>query len=146
MQRQSVFKAVHATRVLGHVAAYGAGDLAGRVRRVIQAQGCGGLADSQVAHTALHHGRAAAFVQFEDFVELGQRQGHAQGVWHGTAGQAGACAARHHGHVHRKTDLQDGCHLCLGLRQGYDQWALAVGGQAVTFIRGGVFAVPQQGM
>ena len=61
---QAVLEAVHAARVFGHVAAYGAGDLARRIRRVIQAQRCGRLRNSQVAHPALHHGRAAGGVHF----------------------------------------------------------------------------------
>jgi hypothetical protein len=58
VQRQAVLQAVHAAGVLGHVAADGAGDLAGRVGRVVQAVRRGRFADGQVAHAALHACRA----------------------------------------------------------------------------------------
>jgi len=58
VQRQPVLEAVHAARVLGDVAADGAGDLAGGIGGVIEAVGRGRLADGQVAHAALDHGGA----------------------------------------------------------------------------------------
>jgi hypothetical protein len=146
VQRQAVLEAVHAAGVLGHVAADGAGDLARRVGRVVQAQWRGGLADGQVAHPALHHGRAAGGVDLQDAVELGQAQGHPQCMRHGATRQAGAGAARHHRHLEPVAGLQHGAHLVLGLGQCHHQRALPVGREAVAFIRRGVFAVPQQGM
>ncbi len=144
VHRQAVFEAVHAARVLGHVAADGAGDLAARVGRVVEAVRRGGLADREVAHAALHDGGAADRVDLQDAVELGQRQRHAQGVRHGAARQARARAARHHGHGQAVAGLQHGLHLVIGFGQRHHQRALAVGGQAVAFVGRGVFAVPQQ--
>ena len=146
MQGQAVFEAVHATRVLGHVAAYGAGNLAAGVGRVIQAQRRGGFANGQVAHAALHPRGTADWVHRQNFVELGQAQGHAAGVRHGPAGQAGASAARHHRHAQRVAAAQNRLHLRLGLGQGHEQGALAVGGEAVALIRHGVFGLVQQSM
>ena len=83
--RQTIFEAVHPARVFSHVAADGAGDLARRVWRVVQAVGRCGFRDGQVAHTALHSGRARPHVNIEDLVELGQRQRHAQLMGHGPA-------------------------------------------------------------
>ena len=80
VQRQAVLQAVHAARVLGHVAADRAGDLAARVGRVVQAVRGRGLADREVAHAALHGGRARCHVELQDAVELGQAQRHAQPV------------------------------------------------------------------
>ena len=72
MQRQAVLEAVHTARVFGHIAANGAGNLAGRVGGIVQIKGSGRLADGQVAHPRLHHSRAACGVHLQDAVELGQ--------------------------------------------------------------------------
>ena len=146
VQREAVFEAVNAARVLGHIAANRAGNLAARVGRVVQAQRSCRLADGQVAHAALHHRRAAALVHFQDFVELGQRERHAQSMGHGTAGQASACTARHHRHIQVVAHLQHCCHLLFGFRQGHQKRALAVGGQPVALIGRGVFCLAQQRM
>ncbi len=146
VERQTVFQAVHAARVLGHVAANRAGNLAAGVRRVIQPIGRGRFTDSQVAHAALHHRRAAALVYLQDFVELGQRERNPHGVGHGTTRQAGARAARHHRHIQAMTHPQHCSHLLFSFRQGHQQRALAVGGQAVAFVGRGVFRLVEQRM
>ena len=146
VQRQAVFEAMHAARVFGHVAAYGAGDLAARVRRVIQAQRRRRFANGQVAHAALHPGGARQRVHFQNFVELSQRQGNAQRMRHSATGQAGARPARHHRHAQRMAAAQHRLHLRFGLGQGDHQRALAVGSQAVAFVRRGVFSLVEQGM
>ena len=146
VHRQPVLEAVHAARVLGHVAADGAGDLAAGIGRVVQAEGRGGLADGQVAHAALHHGRAAGRIDLQDLVELGQRQRHAHGMGQGTARQPGARAARDHGHLDGVAGSQHGLDLGLGLGQADHQRALAVGREAVAFIGRGVLGIPQQGV
>ena len=128
VQRQAVFEAMHAARVFGHVAAYGAGDLAAGVRRVIQAVGLCRFADGQIAHATLHPGSARQRVHLEDFVELSQRQRDAQGMRHSAARQAGARPARHHRHAQRMAAAQHRLHLRLCLGQGHDQRTLAVGG------------------
>ena len=55
---EAVFQAVHAARVFRHVAADGAGDLAGRVGRVVQAMRRGRIGDRQIAHAGLDAGDA----------------------------------------------------------------------------------------
>ncbi len=50
---QAVLQAMHAACVFGNVTANGTGDLRGRVRRVVQAVGGGGLGNGQVAHAGL---------------------------------------------------------------------------------------------
>jgi hypothetical protein len=146
LQRQAVLQAVHAARVFGHVAADGAGDLAAGVGRVVQAEGRGRFADGQVAHAALHPGRARHRVDAQDPVELGQAQRHAQLVRQGAAGQAGAGAARHHRHSQRVAGLQHGGDLGFGLGQHHHQRPLAVGRQAVALVGRGVLAAVQDAM
>ena len=63
---------MYAAGVFRDVAANAASDLAGRIGRVIQTQRRGGLADGQIAHTALHHGGSAVRVHFQNTVELGE--------------------------------------------------------------------------
>jgi hypothetical protein len=128
VQRQAVLQAMHAAAVLGDVAADGAGDLAARVGRVVQAQRRGGLADGEVAHAALHAGRAGQRVDGQDLVELRQRQRDAQFMRHRAAGQARAGAARDDRHAQGVAGLEHRRHLRLGLRQRHGQRALAVGG------------------
>ena len=106
----------------------------------------GSFRNGQVAHAALHHGSATVWVHLQDFVELGQRQRDAQLVRHGTATQARACATRHHGHAEGMAGFQGGLYLCVGFWQRDHQRALTVSRQAITFIRRGVFVVPQQGV
>ena len=134
VHREPVFQAVHAARVLGHVAADGAGDLAAGIGRVVKVVRCRRLADGQVAHTALHHGRAAFGVHFQNAVELGQRQRHAHGVGHGAAREARARTARHHGHLQLVAGAQHGLHFVVRFGRAHHQRALAVGGQAVAFV------------
>jgi len=52
---QAVFQAVHPAGILRHIAADGAGDLAGRVRRVIEAAPLHGPGDGQVGDPRLDH-------------------------------------------------------------------------------------------
>ena len=146
MHGQSVFEAVHAAGVFGHIAADGAGNLTAGIGGVVQAVGGGRFADRQIAHAALHNGCAAGGVDFEDLVELGQRQRYPQRMGHGTARKPCARTARHNRCVDGMAGLQHCLYLLVRFGQADHQGPLAVGGQAVALIRGGVFAVPQQGV
>ena len=42
--------------------------------------------------------------------------------------------------------LQHALHLLVGFGQSHHQWALAIGGQAIAFVRHGVFRRPQHRM
>ena len=63
---------------------------------------------------------------------------------HGAARQARARAAGHHGHVEQMAHTQHGLHLVVGFGQGHAQRALAVGGEAVALVGGGVFGGIEQ--
>ena len=101
MHRQPVFKAVHAARILRHVAADGAGELAAGIRGVVQTEGGRRLADGEVSHSGLNFCRAPERINFQYPVEFRERQAHARRVWQRTARQAGAGAARHDRHALR---------------------------------------------
>ena len=144
VQGQAVLEAMHATGVLGDVAADGAGNLAGGIGRVVQPERGRRLGDGQVAHARLHGGRAATTVDTQDAVELGHREQHAAGMGQGTAGQASARAPRHHRHLVRMAELEDGHHLRLGLGQRHSHGPLADQREAITLIGTGVFGRHQQ--
>ena len=92
----AVFQAMHAAGILRHVAADGAGDLRGRVGRVVEAGVLDRLGDREVGHARLRHHHAVVEVDLADAVELGHAEQHAVGERQRAAGQRGAGAARHH--------------------------------------------------
>ncbi|MNT54559.1 hypothetical protein D3C72_1917300 [compost metagenome] len=128
MHRQPVLQAMHAAGVFRHVAADGAGDLAGRIRRVVQPIRRRGLGDRQVAHPRFHDGRGAGQIDMLDAVEFGQPQQHSLAVRHGAARQSRARATRDDGRVQPLADAHDGLHLLFGFRQGDDRGKGAVKG------------------
>ena len=78
MHCQPVLQAVHAAGVLCDIAANGTGDLRGRVRCIVQAVGCRGLGDREVAHPGLDDGAAVVDVHLQDAVEPRHRQKNAE--------------------------------------------------------------------
>ena len=80
VQRQTVLQAMHTAGILGNVATDGAGDLTARVGRVVKAERSSRLADRQVAHPALNHGRTGQWIEREDFVEFRERDGDSPAV------------------------------------------------------------------
>jgi hypothetical protein len=141
---EPVLQAMHAAGVLGHIAADGAGDLARRIGRVVQAEGRGGLADREVAHARLHDRRARVRIELDDAVELRQRQQHAGLVRQRAAGKPGAGAARHHRRAELVARAQHLHHLRFGLRQRHHHRHLSVQRQAVALVGAGVLLAKQQ--
>ena len=83
---QAVLEAVHATGILGHVAADGAGDLRGGVRRVVEPEGRGGLGNGEIAHPGLQACGAGVGVDLENPRHARHHQQHALRQRQGTAG------------------------------------------------------------
>ncbi|MNP24611.1 hypothetical protein D3C76_1173830 [compost metagenome] len=77
MHGQAVFQAMHATGIFRDVATDGAGDLRGRVRRVIQAEGCRRLGNRQIAYAGLYPRSAGGGIDVQDVVEARHHQQHA---------------------------------------------------------------------
>ena len=140
---EAVLQAMHAAGVLCHVAAYGAGDLARRIRRVIQAVGRGGFRDRGIAHAGLDHRDASARIDPQDAHEFRHGKQHAVAGRQRAARQAGARTARHHRHAHRATGLQDALHLLLGFRKRHHHRNLAVSRKPVALVRPCVLLFPQ---
>ena len=72
----AVLEAVRPAGVLGDVAAEGAGGLARRIGRVVQAVRRDRLGEPGVDHAGLHHGAAAHRIDREDAVQPGERDEH----------------------------------------------------------------------
>ena len=104
---EAVLQAMHAAGILGDVAADGAGDLARRIGRVVQAEWRRRLRDRGIAHAGLHDCDACERVHAQHAHELGHRQQHAVARRQRSARKPGARAARHHRHVHRSAGLED---------------------------------------
>ncbi len=141
---QAVFQAVHATGVLGHVAADGAGDLRRGIGGVVEVVGRRGLGDGQVAHPGLDPGTAALGVHVEDAIEARHHQQHALLQWQGAAGEPGAGTARHQGYVQLMAEAQGRLHLLYRFRQHHQQRRGAIGREAIALIGFEVFPVVQQ--
>ena len=146
MQCEAVLEAMHTTRVLGHIAADGAGDLARWIRGVVQIERRRRFADRQIAHAALHDRGPAQRVDLQDAVEPGQRKRHAHEVGHRAARQAGPRTTCHDRNTQAVTGLEYRCDLWFGLRQRDHERPHAVSSQAVAFVWCRVFVAPDQGM
>ncbi len=125
---EAVLEAMHAARVLGHIAADGAGDLRRRVRRVIQAIGSRRIGDGQVAHPRLHARDARSRIDRQYRFEARQRQQHTVAHGQRAPGQAGAGAARDHRHAHVMAGNQHLANLVLVGGQRHQHRPLAIRG------------------
>ena len=132
--RHAVFQAMHAAGILRHVAADGAGDLRGRVRRIIEAGVRHRVAHGEIGDAGLHHRDAVVVVDLADAVELRHAEQHAVGQRQRAAGQRGAGAARHHLDAIVVAVAQHRGDLCGGLRQHHHHRQRLVGGEPVGFV------------
>ena len=143
---EAVLQAVDAAGVFGHVAPDGARDLGRGVGCVVEAEGVGCLRDGQVAHTGLYPGDLAPGVDFENLLELGEAEQDTAAVRQGAAGQTGAGTPGHHWHLQRVAEPHDGLHLLDAVGERHQQGQLAIGGQAIAFVRAQVFFVIEHGL
>ena len=132
----AVFQAMHAAGILRDVAADAAGDLRGRVGRVVEALVRHRLRDRQIGDARLDHGDAVLEIDLAHAVELAEAEQHAVGERQRAAGERGARPARHHADVVRVAIAQHPRHLLGRLRQHHHERKLAVGGEPVRTRRG----------
>jgi len=128
---EPVFQAVHAAGILRHVAADGAGDLRGRVGRVVEPLPFHGVGDAEIGDARLRHHAAVGIVDLEDAAEAAHDQQHGVLQRQRAARQRGAGAARHDADAALVAIFEDAGNLGHGLRQHHHQGNLAVGGEAV---------------
>ena len=131
---EAVFQAVHAARVLGDVAADGAGDLRGGVGGVVEALVLDGLGDAEVGDAGLGGDGAVLEVDVEDAVELAHAQDDAVGERQRPAGQAGPGAARDDLDLLRVAEAQDAATCPVAGRQDHGHRHRAVGGEPVALV------------
>ena len=132
---QAVFQAVHAAGVFRHVAADGAGDLAGRVRRVVEALRLHRLRDGEIGDAGLDDGAAIGNVDLQDLLEFAEAEQNAVGQRQGAAGERGAGAAGDDLDVRSVAITQNFDDLFRGLRQHDDHRQRAIGGERVGLVR-----------
>ena len=125
---------MHAAGVLGDIAADRAGDLRGRIRRVIKALRLDRLADREIGDARLHPGAAVLIVDLENAVELAHREQDAVLERHGAARKRGAAAARHDLDVHVLRERQDRRDFRDALGQRDDERQRAIHGEGVAII------------
>ena len=99
VDREPVLEAVHTAGIFRHIAANGAGNLRGRIRRIVEAVGSYRLGNSQVWHTRLDPGPSVLRIDLQDAVQLAEHQQHPPGTWQGTTGETRASTAGNHRHL-----------------------------------------------
>ena len=125
---------MHAAGILRHIAADRAGDLRGRIGRVIKAAMLDRPGDREIGDAGLDDREAVVEIDLLDAVEFHHREENAVLERQGAARERGSGAARHDLHIvfvaigEHLLDLRD------GLRQDDDHGQGAVGGQAVALI------------
>ncbi len=130
----AVFEAMHAAGILRHVAADGAGDLRGRIGRVVEAGMLDSLRHREIGHARLDHGDAVGKIDLADAVELGHAEENAVGQRQCAAGQRGAGSARHHLDALAVAIGEHAAHLLRGLRQHHHHGERPVGGEPVGLV------------
>ena len=132
--RHAVLEAMHATRVLGDVAADRADHLAGWIGRVIEAAGLDGLGNRQVRNARLGDDAAVGVVDVEDAVELGESEEHAVAQRQRATRERSTGATRHDLRAEGRADLQGLGDLPRVLRQHHQKRHLLVRGEAVGLV------------
>ena len=122
----AVFEAVHAAGILRHVAADGAGDLRGRIGRIIKPRVLDRLRYRHVGYAGLDYREAVVEIDLADAVEFAEAEQHAIGQRQRPAGQRGAGAAWHHLDALLEAVFQNLRHLLCGVRQHHDHRRLTI--------------------
>ena len=131
----AVFQAMHASGIFRDIAADGAGNLRGRIRRIIESCMRNGVADRKIGDARLRNNNAVVIIDVPDAAELGHAEQHAVGERKRAAGQRGAGPARHHLDALIVAIAQHLGDLLGSLRKHHNHGQLAISGQPVTFIR-----------
>ena len=122
---------MRAARVLGHVAAQGAGRLARGVGGVVQAVRRRGDREARVHHAGLDQGEPVLGIYAENTVQPGEDQQHGGAVREGPAGQPGPGAPRHDGNAMGGQQPYHRDDFLPAPGQHHDRRHAAVGRQAI---------------
>ena len=128
---QAIFQAVQPAGILRHIAADGAGNLAGGIGRVIEALGFHRLGDVQIGDAGLDHDAAIFIIDLEDALHAPHADQYAVFARQRAAGQRSAGAARHDGNAFGGCVFQDFADLLAVGRQDADQRHLVIGAERI---------------
>ncbi len=137
--------------IFRHIAADGAGDLAGGIGRVVEAVGLHRLGDVEVGDAGLDHHAAILIVDLQDALHAPHADQDAVLARQRAAGQRGAGATRHDGHALALRIFQDFADLLTIAGQHADQRHLVIGAQRVGIESGqprlvGHYAIGNDGL
>ena len=125
---------MHAAGILRDIAADRAGDLRGRIGRIVKSGMGDRLADGEIGHPGLGHHHAVVEIDLADALELAKAQQHAIGQRQRAAGQRGPGAARHHLDALLEAIFQDPRNLFGGVREHHHHRRLAIGHQPIELV------------
>ena len=125
-----------AAGILRDIAADRAGDLRGRIWRVIKATRLHSAGDRKIGDARFGDDAAILVIDVENPVHAAQTHQDRIGQRQGAAGERGARAARHDGDALLRRELQHGGDFVLGSGKNAGQRLLAIGGQRIA-VEGG---------
>ena len=132
---EAVLQAMHASGVFSHIAADGAGDLAGRIRCIEEPVSRRRLADGEVADTALQARGTGHRIDLKDPVEAREGQKDRITMRQGPTRKASSGSPGHHRHAKGMTGPEHRRDLALVTRQRDQKRRLLFEIQAVALVR-----------
>ena len=130
----SIGQGVRSAGVFGDVAADGAGALAGGIGRIEITAALDRQRDIQIDHAGLYDGALVFEIEFEDAVHAGEGDHQAAFARNRAAGESGAGAASHEGHVEFPRQFDQGGDVGGAAREGHQVGSVLVYA-AIVFVK-----------
>ena len=131
----AVFQAMHAARIFRDIAADRAGDLRRRIGRIVEPGVRNRLTDGEIGYPGFGHDHAVVEIDLADALEFAKAQQYGVRKRQRAARQRGAGTARHHLDALREAIFENLRHLLGGVRKHHHHRRLAIGHQAIGFVR-----------
>ncbi len=125
---------MHAAGILRDIAADRAGNLRGRIGRIVKTGMRHRLADGEIGDAGLGHDHPVVEIDLPDALEFAEAQQHAVGQWQRPAGQRGTRPARHHLDALREAIFQHLRDLLGGVGKQHHHRRLAIGHQTIGLV------------
>ncbi len=125
---------MHAAGILRDVAADRAGDLRGRIGRVVEPVRSSGLGHAQIGHSRLKPRRSSHRINFKDAIHPRAREQYPLRVRCCTPGQPGPRATRDHRDVETVAGEEHLPHVLCVAWQHHHRGALAEYGQSIALV------------
>ena len=145
IHRDAVHQGVRPAGIFGDVAADGAGLLAGRIGREVEAKMRNVLGELQIHHAGLHHGALVFDIDFEDAVHAREGDNDAALLRDRAAAQSGSRAASHDRNAGRRRHAHDLGNLLRILRED-DSAGRALANARVVLVQHQVFGTVEDGV